>query len=67
MAEKTILQLYTEALDRGDFEALEQIHEQICQTGDTSLEAAIDFIHQRFDTFESFTTQLVKLRDERRS
>lgn len=67
MTKKSILQLYTEAFDRGDFAALGRIHEQICQTGDKSLEAAIDFIHQRFDTNESFTTQLVKLRDERQS
>ena len=63
MAGKNTLQLYTEAFDRGDFEALGKIHEQICETGDVSLEAAIDFIHQRFDTNESFTSQLIKLRN----
>ena len=67
MTEKSILQLYTEALDRGDFEALERILEQNCETGDRGLEAAIDFIHQRFDTNESFTTQLTKLRNARQS
>jgi hypothetical protein len=67
MTEKSILQLYTEALDRGDFEALGRLLEQNCETGDTGLEAAIDFIHQRFDTNESFTTQLIKLRNARQS
>lgn len=57
---KDILLQYTLALDRGDFEALIRLCEQARDI--PGLEDAIDGLHLRFDSHESFTEQLRQLR-----
>ncbi len=56
-----LLLQYTEAFDRGDFDAMEAIHNRCADI--PGLDEAIASLHARFDSGESFTEQLVRYRD----
>jgi hypothetical protein len=54
---------YVEALDRGDFDALERLLQQVQEQGEShEFDMAISGLHVRFDSQEDFTAQLMRVR-----